>query len=290
MQLHSRLVHADTNGRVVEVTAREEDRLLGSALGEAAGAEEAEERAIARLLQRLAAPVSPLPSPASPPSSSASPQPAPSLPPRPVRLATAAVDHSAAVDPTAAGEPTAAAMASSDAPPETPAPVKSVPAPPAAPTPAEREPPAAPAVPVAAAPAEPPADPDDWSAELAQIELQLRRIGWGRDGESSYLLRAFGHPSRGRLTTYADLTAYLRALEGLATGADPSDAPIPLRRRDLLAQGQQLLEQLGWGNDQGRRFLEEHLGAASRQQLNDTQLLQFNMLLETELISTAPSS
>jgi hypothetical protein len=277
MQLHSRLVHADTNGRVVEVTAREEERLLGSALGEAAGAEEAEERAISRLLQRLNPPVSPLPAP-----------PPPSRPVRP-----------------AAGE-LADAGASTAAPPETPVPAKAVPAAPAVLPAAEREPataapaaqataaPAAqatatPAAPVAPTPGEPPADPDDWSAELAQIELQLRRIGWGRDGESSYLLRAFGHPSRGRLTTYADLIAYLRALEGLAAGADPSDAPIPLRRRDLLAQSQQLLEQLGWGNDQGRRFLEEHLGAASRQQLNDNQLLQFNMLLESELIASVPS-
>ena len=261
MQLHSRLVHADTNGRVVEVTAREEERLLGSALGEAAGAEEAEERAISRLLQRLNPPVSPLPAP-----------PPPSRPVRP-----------------AAGE-LADAGASTAAPPETPVPAKAVPAAPAVLSAAEREPAtAAPAAPVTPTPGEPPADPDDWSAELAQIELQLRRIGWGRDGESSYLLRAFGHPSRGRLTTYADLIAYLRALEGLAAGADPSDAPIPLRRRDLLAQSQQLLEQLGWGNDQGRRFLEEHLGAASRQQLNDNQLLQFNMLLESELIASVPS-
>jgi hypothetical protein len=270
MQLHSRLVHADTSGRVVEVTAREGDQLLGSALGEAAGAEEAEERAISRLLQRLElSPVAPPPLPVAPPPLPVTPP--PPLPPRP--------DRPAAAQPTAAEEPAAAVPATDAA-----AIAASQPGPPSAPA-APATPPAA----TAATPSEPPADPDDWSAELAQIELQLRRIGWGRDGESAFLLRAFGHASRGRLTTYADLTAYLRTLEGLAAGADPSDAPIPLRRCDLLAQCQQLLEQLGWGNDQGRRFLEEHLGAASRQQLNDAQLLQFNMLLETELISAAPS-
>jgi hypothetical protein len=45
---------------------------------------------------------------------------------------------------------------------------------------------------------------------------------------------------------------------------------------------------LGWSAEQGRRFLEEHLGQSSRQRLSDTELLQFNMLLEAELIQLEP--
>jgi hypothetical protein len=59
---------------------------------------------------------------------------------------------------------------------------------------------------------------------------------------------------------------------------------VPLRRRDLLTQSDLLLGQLGWEADRGRRFLEEQLGASSRSQLSDPQLLQFNMLLEGELL------
>ena len=132
---------------------------------------------------------------------------------------------------------------------------------------------------------EPPADPEDWSSELAQLELELKRLGWQREQESSYLERAFGHPSRSRLTTYADLLAYLQALGGLEPGSDPANAAIPLRRRDLLIQCDQLLGQLNWDARQGREYLEQHFNLNSRQLLSDSQLLHFNMLLESEWLN-----
>jgi hypothetical protein len=132
--------------------------------------------------------------------------------------------------------------------------------------------------------AEPPADPEDWSAELAQIDLELRRLGWQREQEATYLERAFHHPSRSRLTSYGDLVAYLQALQTLDAGSDPATAAVPLRRRDLLAQSDQLLGRLQWDAVQGRQFLEQHFQRSSRQQLSDSQLLQFNMLLEGALI------
>jgi hypothetical protein len=174
-----------------------------------------------------------------------------------------------------------------------PAAVPKLPASPARPGPAPATPAAAAAPPPPAAPppaaAEPAADPEDWSSELAGLDLQLRRLSWSRDQEAAYLLRAFGHPSRSRLTSYADLKAYLTALEGLAPAADPTSAPVPLRRRDLLTQSDQLLGQLGWRGEQARQFLEQQLGATSRQQLNDSQLLHFNMLLEGELLERDPA-
>jgi hypothetical protein len=123
-------------------------------------------------------------------------------------------------------------------------------------------------------------DPEDWSQELLQLDRQLQRLGWARDQEGTYLQRAFGHPSRSRLTRWADLTAFLRALEELEPGADPASAPIPLQRGDLLSQCDTLLERLGWDTLTARRFLERNLAVSSRQQLSDAQLLQFNMLLE----------
>jgi len=131
---------------------------------------------------------------------------------------------------------------------------------------------------------EPPADPEDWSQELTAVDLQLRRLGWSREQEGTYLQRAFGHPSRSRLTRYNDLRAYLMALEALERGSDPAVAAVPLRRSELLAQGDALLAQLGWSAEQGRAFLERELNRVSRQQLSDVQLLQFNMLLEGELL------
>jgi hypothetical protein len=128
--------------------------------------------------------------------------------------------------------------------------------------------------------------PDDWSDELAALDLQLRQLGWGRDQESTYLQRAFGHPSRSRLTSYGDLNAYLKAVQQLSPGSDPASAPVPLRRTDLLSQCDEMLQKLQWDASQGRAFLEEHFQLASRQQLSDEQLLHFNMLLEAELFQT----
>lgn len=144
--------------------------------------------------------------------------------------------------------------------------------------------PKAPSPPPAEPVQEPPADPEDWSGELAQIDLQLRRLGWQREQENAYLERAFGHPSRSRLTAYADLLAYLQALQTMEPGGDPATVPVPLRRHDLLGQCDDLLAQLQWDSGQGRQFLERQFQVSSRQQLSDAQLLQFNMLLEGELI------
>jgi hypothetical protein len=132
---------------------------------------------------------------------------------------------------------------------------------------------------------EPAADPEDWSSELAQLELELKRLGWQREQESSYLERAFGHPSRSRLTTYADLLAYLQALAGLEPGSDPANAAIPLRRKDLLLQCDQLMSQLNWDAGKGKEYLEQQFNLNSRQQLSDSQLLHFNMLLESEWLN-----
>lgn len=127
-------------------------------------------------------------------------------------------------------------------------------------------------------------DPDDWSADLAQLDLLLRQLGWGKEDERLFLQRLFGHPSRGRLTRYADLQLLRRALEALPVGAQPGNAALPLRRSDLLSQCDGLLQQLGWTTDRAREALEHHFSVTSRQHLSDEQLLEFNLLLEGELL------
>lgn len=259
IQFQVRLVHAESGNRVVEVRALRGSTPLGSALGEADNAEEAEQRALDRLLSRLG-PLEEL-------STSNTPIPADTIAPAPVttpaaeapasgqgtRLPSAPVLRPATNSPPRAGPATTA---------------------PAAPAPAA---------------AAPPADPEDWSSELARLDLELRRLGWSREQEGEYLQRAFSHPSRSRITSYTDLKSYLDVLEGLPPGAEPASSPVPLRRRDLLAQSDQLLVALGWQGEQARQFLEQQLGASSRQQLNDSKLLHFNMLLEGELLERDPT-
>jgi hypothetical protein len=115
-------------------------------------------------------------------------------------------------------------------------------------------------------------------------------VGWSREQESTYLLRAFGHGSRARLIQYSDLLSYLRALEGFGPGEDPASCPVPLRRSDLLSQCDELLTSIQWDARRGRQLLESRFGRSSRQQLSDAQLLEFNMLLEGELLGGGFSS
>ena len=259
MQLEAQLVHAEPGKRVVQVRALAKDQCLGSALGEAPTAEEAEDRASTRLLARLATQPEPSPQPPTK-SQSQAPSPKPDQVHRPAVIPTAIPSQAPGPEPTTEPVP-APAAAPNDSEPKLP-PFQKL------------EPPSE----------EPGGEPEDWSSELAGLDLQLQRLGWTRDEEGIYLERAFSHPSRNRLTSYVDLVAYLRALEALSPGANPGNAPVPLRRKDLLSQCDQLLGQLQWDASRGRSFLEKHFNLSSRQQLNDTQLLQFNMLLEGELM------
>jgi len=268
MELQAELVHAEPGRRVVRVTATQGSERIGSALGEAADAEAAEDRAISRLQARLGSRLPAAPPMAAatraattPPAAAPAPAPVKRNPHPPASGGQPGLEQSEAAAPEAA-RVTAEALAPHPAAAEPSAASADAPEPPAEPG------------------AEPPMDPEDWSQELVQLDLQLQRLGWGREQEAIYLQRAFGHPSRSRLTRWADLTAFLRALEALSPPVDPATAPVPLQRRDLLATGDALLERLGWDAGTARRFLHQELGASSRQQLDDAQLLQFNMLLE----------
>ena len=281
IQFQVRLVHAESGNRVVEVRALRGSTPLGSALGEAANAEEAEQRALDRLLSRLG-PLEELPASNTPiPAVTSSPTdptlnpplnlPAhpPALPLVPAPVTTPATEAQASGQGTRL--PSSPVLRPATNSPPRAGPATTTPAGP---------PPAA---------AAPPADPEDWSSELARLDLELRRLGWSREQEGEYLQRAFSHPSRSRITSYTDLKSYLDVLEGLPPGAEPARSPVPLRRRDLLVQSDQLLLALGWQGEQARQFLEQQLGASSRQQLNDSKLLHFNMLLEGELLERDPT-
>ena len=246
MQIRAELCHVDTLRCIVRVEAWHDGSLQGSALGEAATAEEAEERALQRLNTRLEPTGRPHPTQTSARlEAKANDGDAKKVHvERPRKLDQAEPESVSASTPPA---PQELAVTASDNPPS-----------------------------------ETPTDPDDWSDELTAIDMEIRRIGWSREQEQEYLTRAFGLGSRHKLTRYADLVAYLRQLKLIQANDDASTAPAPIRRGDLLQQGDSMLKQLGWNSDQARAFLQQQLGSTSRQQLNDAQLLQFNMLLEEQ--------
>jgi len=253
MQIRAELCHVDTLRCIVRIEAWQDDQLLGSALGEAQTSEEAESRGLERLMRRIA-------------------------PDRP-EAAVGTTESSSAESSSAASSSAERIKPETDQPkPEKAVPLQTAstekPRKPSTPEPSSDQP--------SDQPSEAPTDPEDWSEELAAIDLEVRRIGWDRDREKIYLERAFGHASRHRLTRYSDLVAFLRQLRGMQPGESPETASVPLRRSDLLSQGDEMIRSMGWSAAQARDFLQKELGATSRQQLSDQQLLQFNMLLEEQ--------
>lgn len=248
MPLRTQLVHAEAGRRVVRASAWEAGECLGSALGEAATAEEAEDRAIERLRRRLAlaggqrpqlSPQLRLPQiqrPGSRPrrrlrrprrarrapdrgearsGSPACPRrrpPTADLGPRRARPACRPPRRQPRRQPRQALPPAATAPGSTGGPGGS-GPGRCIRGRCRRNAWSQR---------AGAAP-----DPEDWSDELAQVELELQRLGWGREQEAAYLERVFGHPSRGRLTRYADLGAYLGVLRRAPIGADPAALPAP---------------------------------------------------------------
>ena len=103
-----------------------------------------------------------------------------------------------------------------------------------------------------------------------------------------YLERAYGHGSRHKLTRYSDLVSYLNKLKSFEVGAEASAVQTPLRRGDLITQGDEILTTLKWDQERAKSFLQSKLGATSRQQLSDEQLFEFNMFLEEQLIAKMP--
>ena len=271
MHTQAQLCHIDHERCVVLVTAFEQEKALGSALGEGASAEAAEDRALERLRSRMQAELQTeviAASDASTPPIQRSPQSTPPVPrPEGMKEQTPLTRPSS---PTPNTLRRTSVTGDSSEHGHLPAKDK----PPIAVGQAE------------AAPSEAPTDPDDWSDELAAVDLEMQRIGWDREQERSYLERAFGHSSRHKLTRYSDLIAYLKRLNALEPGTPVDVAPVPLRRGDLITQGDQMLEKLQWSGEQARTYLQLQLGASSRQALSDEQLLSFNMLLENELVGS----
>ena len=244
MQIRAELCHVDTLRCIVRVEAWHDGALQGSALGEASTVEDAEERALQRLNSRL--------------------QPRPHQQPQRSSVHPHAKELDQDTQPASVVRPRKLDQVEPASTPTIPS-TQQV---------AVIEP--------DNAPSETPTDPDDWSDELTAIDMEIRRIGWSREQEQEYLTRAFGFGSRHKLTRYADLVAYLRQLKLIQANDDASTAPAPIRRGDLLQQGDAMLKKLSWSSNEARAFLQQHLGSTSRQQLSDKQLLQFNILLEEQ--------
>ncbi len=69
----------------------------------------------------------------------------------------------------------------------------------------------------------------DWSDDLAQIQVELKRLGWDSHRSSEYLQRTYGKPSLDYITDHSELMDFLSYLRALPTHFDAGqfDEPEP---------------------------------------------------------------
>ena len=264
MKTKVEICHIDSDRCVVRVSGIEGEQDLGSSLGEAADAEQAEDRARERLIQRLLKAKAPTERKNLVESHVKIQEQEEAKPPKEQHLE--AKNEQSRSEPSRLSPSQDQTSKSKAVSGQIGEPIK------------EQIP----------EPSEAPIDPDDWSEELIAIDLQLKRIGWTREHEHMYLERAYGHGSRHKLTRYSDLVSYLNKLKSFDVGDEAGAVQTPLRRGDLITQGDEILTTLKWDQERAKSFLQSKSGATSRQQLSDEQLFEFNMFLEEQLIAQMP--
>ncbi len=127
--------------------------------------------------------------------------------------------------------------------------------------------------------------PDDWSTELSNLDVELKRISWTKQDENFLLQKIFNYNNRSRITKYIDLKVLLFILRSQSKGQKPQD--INLEKQHLINKTTELLKTLNWDSKKGRDFIENHFNVNTRQNLNRIQLLEFIMILDNNLLTNS---
>ncbi len=123
--------------------------------------------------------------------------------------------------------------------------------------------------------------PIDWSKELAQIDLELERIGWKRDEENKFLEQSLRISNRHKITDYKTLEIYLEKLKKIPNNLNKEKNANILNRDSLLKQCNEYILRLKWEPTKAKEYLYQKMNVTSRSALNNEKLLEFNMLLES---------
>lgn len=302
--LTAELLMVQGNQFVVRAELRRADQLLATGMAADANLEQAEDRARLRALDALG--LRPVPQPLAVDVHLVTPEPVlppepeaelPPLPEEPPELA-AEIHYDPAVEepepePEVEAQPRPRRRRAAEPPVE----VVSEPEP-------ELEPPLPLMAMVAPEPVAPPSQAhDDWSEELADIEVELKRLGWTPEQQQEHLQRTYGRRSLALITDYADLVDFLGYLRGLPMAiAEPPAAPVaptlapvtsaaaPVAglREGMMEQSLALVKRLAWTNRQAVDHLQRTYSKATRQDLTDAELQDFiahltRLAQETEL-------
>ena len=116
-------------------------------------------------------------------------------------------------------------------------------------------------------------EPEDWSNELTEIDIEIKRLKWSRDDEINFLFKTFGYNNRNKITKYDDIVKYLELLKKIDRQLKSDVINDNFNR--LIAQSDSILMDLSWDHIQGRDFLKKEFNVSTRKELSEKQLISF---------------
>ena len=120
----------------------------------------------------------------------------------------------------------------------------------------------------------------DWSDEIAEVDSELKRIGWSREEEKVIIKKTIGYTSRNRITNLKELILF-RDILRLINKNEKIENLDNIFNRDILTNNStKKLNILGWDNQKSVNFLKQYFNEISRSKLNLKELIRFNLLLD----------
>ena len=122
-------------------------------------------------------------------------------------------------------------------------------------------------------------EPNDWSTELTQIDLEINRLKWSREDENIFLEKNFGYNNRSKITNYKELLNYLGLLKNIDNVSSYKDTESNINK--LIAESDIILKELSWDHNKGREYLQREFNVSTRKELDEVQLINFVSRLKT---------
>ena len=126
-------------------------------------------------------------------------------------------------------------------------------------------------------------DPEEWSKELSEIEIEIKRLKWDRQQENKFLKEFCGKADRNRITSYRDLLKYLERLKSIKENETNDGQLEESEKNKLISSSDYIIKKLNWSTAKAREFLNKKMKVSSRQQLKEDDLKEFISLLKLEI-------
>ena len=116
-------------------------------------------------------------------------------------------------------------------------------------------------------------DPTDWSKELAEIDIEIKKLNWTRDEESLFIKKLFGYSNRQNITKYKELISYLEKLREL--NKQTINTLANNSNESLISESDKILNELSWDYTKGREYLQNEFNVSTRKDLTHDKLMLF---------------